>query len=72
MTALRWQHAPSQSQSTWKAWVREQATRQSRAIVQHHDVNPSEYALYSGRIGGATRLAVAGILAAVEHQSPLA
>ncbi|CAM9475534.1 unnamed protein product, partial [Sphacelaria rigidula] len=30
-----------------------------------HSVNPSEYALHSGRIGGTTRLAAAGIPSAV-------
>ncbi|CAM9707404.1 unnamed protein product, partial [Sphacelaria rigidula] len=36
-----------------------------RELVQQHGVNPSEYAQHSGRIGGATRLAAAGILPAV-------
>ena len=53
------------SRSQWKAWTREQATTALRSIVKQYGINPQEYALHSGRIGGATRLAAAGILPAV-------
>ncbi|CAM9526848.1 unnamed protein product, partial [Sphacelaria rigidula] len=50
------------SHSKWRVWTREQATTALRELVRQHGVNPSEYALHSGRIGGVTPLASAGIL----------
>ncbi|CAM9799246.1 unnamed protein product, partial [Sphacelaria rigidula] len=53
------------SGKTWTVWTRSQATFALRALVQHQGLQPLEYALHSGRIGGATRLAAAGLQPAV-------
>lgn len=45
----------------WKVWTEKEATAALRAIIERQGLNPSEYALHSGRIGGATRLAAMGL-----------
>lgn len=49
----------------WKVWTRGQVTIALRVVGQQRGLQPSEYALHSRRIGGATRLAAAGLPPAV-------
>lgn len=64
--------------SKWEVWRREEATRRMRGGIQvvarkwseegrgaGARLNPKEFALHSGRIGGATRLAARGVPEAV-------
>lgn len=58
-----------QSQTTyaegkgWRVWLENQATAASRAIVESQGLKHEEYALHSGRIGDAARLAAMGLSA---------
>ena len=45
----------------WRVWTRNQATVSLRDLVGRQGLVPGEYALHSGRIGGATRLAAGGV-----------
>ena len=47
--------------SQWKVLTETQATAARRAVIQRQGLDPREYALHSGRIGGATRLAAMGL-----------
>ena len=40
---------------------RKEATAALRAVIERQGLDPREYALHSGRIGGATRLAAMGL-----------
>ncbi|CAM9995102.1 unnamed protein product, partial [Sphacelaria rigidula] len=53
------------SGATWTVWTRSQTTFTLRTLVQYQGLHPLEYALHSGRIGGASRLAAAGLQPAV-------
>ena len=53
----------------WKLWTEKEATMVLRAIIPRQGLDPSEYALHSGRIGGATRLAAMGLSTCdIQHQ----
>ena len=45
----------------WKVWTRIQATMSLRDLVGRQEFVPGEYALHSGKFGGATRLAAGGL-----------
>ena len=45
----------------WRVWTRNQATASLRDLVGKQGMVPEEYALHSGRIGGATKLAAGGV-----------
>lgn len=45
----------------WRVWTEREATAALRAVIECQGLEPSEYALHSGRIGGATRLAAMGL-----------
>ena len=45
----------------WRVWTRNQATVSLRDLVGKQGLVSKEYALHSGRIGGATRLAAGGV-----------
>ncbi|CAM9916838.1 unnamed protein product, partial [Hapterophycus canaliculatus] len=45
----------------WRVWNEREATAALRAIFEHQGLNPAKYALHSGRIGGATRMASIGL-----------
>jgi hypothetical protein len=45
----------------WRVWTRNQATVSLRELVGRQGLVSEEYALHSGRIGGATRLAAGGV-----------
>ena len=47
--------------SQWRVWKEHEATIMLRDVVERLGLDPSEYALHSGRIGGATRMAAAGL-----------
>ena len=47
--------------SQWKMWTEKQATAALRAVIERQGLDPREYALHSGRIGGATRLAATSL-----------
>ena len=45
----------------WRVWTRNQVTASLRDLVGKQGLVPGEYALHSGRTGGATRLAAGGV-----------
>ena len=47
--------------SQWKVWKEKEATAALRAVIERQGLDPREYALHSGQIGGATRLAAMGL-----------
>ena len=47
--------------SQWKVWTEKQATATLQAVIERRGLDPREYALHSGRIGGASRLAAMGL-----------
>ena len=42
-------------------WKEKEAMAALRAVIERQGLDPREYALHSGRIGGATRLAAMGL-----------
>lgn len=59
------QFATYASDSKWGVWARSRATLALVDIVQQLGLQRSEYGLRTGRIGGGTRLAAAGLLPAM-------